>query len=187
VLVIDESEPWRRTLMRGLARLGFSVLAAATLKQGGGLFGREDFDAIVLDLVWSDGNGLGALADFSSLRPEAAIVVCTAHGSVAAAVAAMWAGAHDVLLKPTNPEQVASSIERTIEALRGGQRPSFRDAIPTSPMPLDRVQWEHIQRVLIECDWNVSRAARQLGIHRQSLQRKLRKVPPLRPEGSGTE
>jgi two-component system response regulator RegA len=52
-------------------------------------------------------------------------------------------------------------------------------------MPLDRVHWEHLQRVLMECDWNVSEAARRLGIHRQSLQRKLRQLPVLRGHQSG--
>jgi two-component system response regulator RegA len=184
VLVIDESEPWRRSLERGLPAHGFSVLSAATLSAGRDLVGREDVDVVVLDFQWTDGCGIRILPELRSLRPTAAILVCTAHGSVAAAVAAMWAGAHDFLLKPTSPDQVAASIERTVDALQGGQ-PSFRDAIPAAPMPLDRVQWEHIQRVLMECDWNISMAARRLGIHRQSLQRKLRKVPALRGDGAG--
>jgi two-component system response regulator RegA len=185
VLVIDESEPWRRALERGLSGHGFSVRAAATLTEGRDLVGREDVDVIVLDLLWT-GPGLRAVPELRAARPEAAMLVCTAHGSVAGAVAAMWAGAHDFLLKPISPEQVATSIERTIEALKGG-KPSFGHAVPAAPMPLDRVQWEHIQRVLMECDWNISRAARRLGIHRQSLQRKLRKVPGLRDHRAGAD
>lgn len=185
VLVIDENERWRRMLGGSLPRHGFSVSLADTLSEGLELFRREQADAVLLDFVSPDGHGIRILPELRNLRPNVALVICTAHGSIAAAVSAMWAGAHDFLLKPTTADHVATSIRHALEALRGAH-PALHAATPAAPMPLDRVHWEHIQRVLIESDWNISRAARRLGIHRQSLQRKLRKLPVLRERRSGS-
>ncbi len=49
--------------------------------------------------------------------------------------------------------------------------------VTEQPVPLNRVEWEHIQRVLKECDGNISATARRLGMHRRTLQRKLQKRP----------
>jgi two-component system response regulator RegA len=183
VLVIDDDPSWRRALAVGLPGHGLSVSLAASLSEGGEILRREHVDAVLLDFVWPDGHGLRILPELRELRPAAALLVCTAHGSIAAAVTAMWGGARDFLIRPTTAEHVATSIR---SALQAGPRPALRAALPASAMPLDRVHWEHIQRVLIESDWNVSRAARRLGIHRQSLQRKLRKLPVLREPAAGT-
>jgi len=179
VLVIDENETWRRALLRGLSGHGFAVAVAPTWRQGFDLFEREGARVIVLDLLLPDAHGLLAIRELRGLCPDSAVLVCTAHGSIAAAVAAMRAGANDFLVKPTTHDHVAAAIRTTLEGRRGEPRPA-RDAILATPMPLARVHWEHIHRVLMESDWNVSEAARRLGIHRQSLQRKLRKIPVLR-------
>ncbi len=85
-------------------------------------------------------------------------------------------GANDFLLKPTTADQVGASLRH---ALGGEQREKVPPewTILPDPMSLDRIQWEHLQRVLLECDWNISEAARRLRLHRQSLQRKLRHMP----------
>ncbi len=184
VLVIDQNETWRRALLRGLPAHGFSVLLAATLSEGRDLLQREDASAIVLDLLLPEGNGLRFLPELRSIRPEAAFLICTAHGSIAAAVAAMRVGADDFLLKPTTAAHVSVSIRRALDSTDPG-RPADSIAVPAAPMPLDRIHWEHLQRVLMECEWNISEAARRLGIHRQSLQRKLRRCPALREHGPG--
>ncbi len=178
VLVIDHYESWRRVLARGLGAHGFMVFGAATVRDARDIVQREDVQAIVLDLQFPDGHGLRLLPELRRVRPDAPVLVCTAHGSIAAAVAAIRAGAHDLLLKPTTVEQVVASLRL---ALAGQEReqPPVQWVVPPEPMSLDRVHWEHLQRVLMECDWNISEAARRLRIHRQSLQRRLRQRPPL--------
>lgn len=176
VLVVDSSHAWRRDLSRGLSQQGVSVSLAATLREGRHLAKREDVDAIVLDVLFPDGYGLRFLPELRCIRPDAALLLCTAHASIAAAVAAIRAGAHDFLVKPITPEHVAASIGHALAALQGGAPPTRSPILATS-MSLDRVQWEHLHRILMECDWNISEAARRLGIHRQSLQRKLRQPP----------
>jgi two-component system response regulator RegA len=95
------------------------------------------------------------------------IVVLTGYGSIATAVESMKCGAATYLTKPVDADQIAAAFENA-----GGST-----SVPQSVQPLARVEWEHIQRVLADCDGNVSQAARLLGIHRRSLQRKLAKDP----------
>jgi two-component system response regulator RegA len=131
---------------------------------------------IVLDLALPDAHGLRLLPELRHKHPETALVVCTALGSIAAAVAAMRSGANDFLLKPTTADQIGASLRH---AIGGEQREEVLPEWTTlpDPMSLDRIQWEHLHRVLLECDWNISEAARRLRLHRQSLQRKLRHMP----------
>jgi two-component system response regulator RegA len=101
------------------------------------------------------------------------ILVLTAYGSISTAVDALHRGAVDYLTKPADTEQILQAFERDHET-PGTVAPPL-DAPPS----LARVEWEHIQRILSDCNGNVSQAARRLGIHRRSLQRKLMRVPPL--------
>ncbi len=64
-----------------------------------------------------------------------------------------------------------------IEAALLGQTPAEETEVYQAPS-LARNEWEYIEYVLVRCDGNITRAAKELGIHRQSLQRKLRKYPP---------
>ena len=176
VLVLDRNETWQQRLRRGLVGHGFSVLGARSVREGKEIIEQWEPRGIVLDLALPDAHGLRLLPELRRRHPETALVVCTALGSIAAAVAAMRYGAKDFLLKPTTAEQVGASLRH---ALGGEQREKVPPewTILPDPMSLDRIQWEHLQRVLLECDWNISEAARRLRLHRQSLQRKLRHMP----------
>jgi two-component system response regulator RegA len=101
-------------------------------------------------------------------------VVLTGYGSIATALEAVRSGAADYLTKPADAEEILARFARAGEkAEETGEAPG---ATPT----LARVEWEHINRVLADCGGNVSKAARVLGLHRRSLQRKLAKFPPRR-------
>ena len=78
-------------------------------------------------------------------------------------------GATTYLTKPVDADQILAAFDARAAARI---RP-----LPPTAQPLARVEWEHIQRVMGDCDGNVSQAARLLGIHRRSLQRKLAKNP----------
>ena len=99
------------------------------------------------------------------------MVVLTGHGSIATAVQATKLGAVNYLTKPVDVE----TIER---ALRSDPDDDEAIPIPEQYQSLARHEREYIEFVLAECEGNISRAARRLGIHRQSLQRKLRKYTP---------
>jgi len=107
--------------------------------------------------------------ELKAIDPATAVVVLTGYGSIATALEAIRLGAVHYLTKPTDPERILEAFELGLSA-----RP--RD-LPMDTPSLARVEWEHIQRVLADCDGNVSEAARALSMHRRSLQRKLSKFP----------
>jgi two-component system response regulator RegA len=100
--------------------------------------------------------------------------VLTGYGSIATALQAVRSGAADYRTKPADADQV-------LAALRGEPAAYDREADQPLNVPsLDRMEWEHLQRVLADCGGNISQAARLLGINRRSLQRKLARYPPVR-------
>lgn len=116
-------------------------------------------------------------AGFQRLRrisDATAIIVLTGYGSIATALSAVRLGADDFLTKPADADQLMAAYEKMESDTISSQQIAPEPSIPT----LGRVQWEHIQRVLGDCNGNISQAARLLGVHRRSLQRKLSKYPP---------
>lgn len=100
-------------------------------------------------------------------------MVLTGYGSVATAIEAVRRGAVHYLTKPADADEILAAFSRD------AQSPAPASTT-LQPMSLDRVEWEHINRVLVDCGNNISEAARVLGIHRRSLQRKLTRYPPGR-------
>ena len=123
----------------------------------------------VIDLRLEDGSGLDVVGVLREVRPNGRIIMLTGYGNIATAVAAVKLGAVDYLSKPAD----ADAIEA---ALLAGD--SENPAPPERPMSADRVRWEHIQRVYELCNRNVSETARQLNMHRRTLQRILAKRSP---------
>ncbi len=114
-------------------------------------------------------SGLDVVRELKAIDPATAVVVLTGYGSIATALEAIRLGAVHYLTKPTDPDRILEAFELGLSA-----RP--RD-LPMDTPSLARVEWEHIQRVLADCDGNISEAARALSMHRRSLQRKLAKYP----------
>jgi two-component system response regulator RegA len=114
-------------------------------------------------------NGLEVVAALKRQFPSISIVVLTGYGSIATAVEAVKLGATHYLTKPADVEDVLSSFDR-LEATTDVPPPS-------RPMPLEEVEWQHLQQVLTDCSGNISEAARRLGLHRRTLQRKLARGP----------
>jgi two-component system response regulator RegA len=117
------------------------------------------------------GSGLTLIPPLRQLHPQARLIVLTGYGSIANALQAIRLGADDYLTKPADADQLASALRGQLGAS------SVR---PPSVPSLDRLEWEHIHRVLADTQGNISESARLLGIDRRSLQRKLAKFPPPR-------
>ncbi|HEU4382834.1 MAG TPA: response regulator [Anaeromyxobacteraceae bacterium] len=171
LLLVDDDATLRERLARALRERGFQVVTA-----GGGaealVRAREARPAAaVVDLRMPDMSGVQVLEALRALDPGMRVLMLTGYGSISTAVEATRRGAVGYLPKPADADEI-------LAALAGpGAGPSPR----TSETPsLARTEWEHIQRVLADCGGNVSEAARRLGIHRRSLQRKLQKYPPRR-------
>jgi two-component system response regulator RegA len=124
----------------------------------------------VLDLRMPGGSGLELLRELKRQDPATRVLMLTGYGSIATAVEAVREGAIGYLPKPADADEILAALAGANTAKeRGIDTPS-----------LARAEWEHIQRVLSDCGGNISEAARRLGIHRRSLQRKLHKYPPTR-------
>jgi len=121
-----------------------------------------------------DENGLQVVEKLRAMLPDLRIVMLTGYGSIATAVEALRLGAADYLTKPADGDQ----IDRALQNVKPDDLAKrVADDVPS----LDRVEWEHLQRVLADCNHNISQAARLLKIDRRSLQRKLKKYPPSGP------
>lgn len=173
ILVVDDDATFRNRLVRALQDRGFAARAAGD--HPAALTLAEEFGPgrAVVDLRMPGKSGLEVVRDLLAHEPGMQTIVLTGYGSIASATEAMRLGAVDYLTKPADADQILTAFERQEKA------PDEAPPRPPDQAPsLERVEWEHIQRVLADTGGNVSQAARVLGIHRRSLQRKLARRPP---------
>jgi two-component system response regulator RegA len=171
LLIVEDDDRLRSRLARALADRGFETREAGDVS-GALAAAREDSPEYVLvDLRLPGGSGLDVVREVKAIDPATTVVVLTGYGSIATAVEAVRLGAAEYLTKPADVDQIVAALTRTPTAGPGV------DGSPDRVPSLARVEWEHINRVLADCDGNISKAARLLGIHRRSLQRKLERFP----------
>jgi two-component system response regulator RegA len=167
-LLVDDNQLYLMTLQRSLQKRGFGTVLAQT--SGTALrLAREHRPAFALvDLRLGEESGLELIEPLKAVREDMRILLVTGYASIATAVEAIKRGAHHYLMKPTTADAIVRALFE--------ERPE--SAEPESTMiPLARVEWEHIQQALAETQGNISAAARLLGTHRRSLQRKLARRP----------
>ncbi len=174
ILIVDDDEVFCRTLQRALERRGYAACCAANGAQALALAQQEQPAYAVLDLRLDRESGLQLIEPLLRLLPELRIVVLTGYASLATAVRAVKLGAVDYLAKPVD----AAAILRALTASTTDDRAD--EPAKLAPTPLKQLEWEHLQRVLAENNGNISATARQLGMHRRTLQRKLQKRPDLK-------
>jgi two-component system response regulator RegA len=173
LLLVDDDAVFVHVLGRALRSRGFEIASAGTAADALARARQEHPAFVVLDLKLGADNGLMLIPELLAAAPGTRILLLTGYASIATAVEAIRRGAHDYLAKPVDAEAV-------VRALRAGAAVRTDEPEPAQenqPPRLKRLEWEHIQRVLAECGGNISAAARRLGMHRRSLQRKLGKHP----------
>ena len=173
LLIVEDDEALRERLAKALSARGFDVQTAGSPAEAEDRVAAETPEFAVVDLRMPGGSGLDVVSRLIQADPNTRVVVLTGYGSIATAVEAVRRGAVHYLTKPADADQI-------LAALTGDTGAGAAAAIPATPMSLDQVEWEHINRVLLQCHGNVSEAARVLGLHRRSLQRKLAKYPTSR-------
>jgi two-component system response regulator RegA len=172
ILIVDDDLVLRERLGRAFRDRGFDVRVAENYDQAIAHARKDSPELTVVDLRMPGPSGLELVRDMKAVDPTTKIVVLTGYGSIATAIDAMRLGATYYLSKPADADDILAAFARS-------EAPPLDppDVSYTTPS-LARAEWEHINRVMSDCGGNISAAARRLGMHRRSLQRKLQKLAP---------
>jgi len=169
LLLVDDDVTYCTVLARALVRRGFVVSVAHNVEEAMQIIAQNLPAYAVIDLKMPGPSGLSLIAYLKEREPDARIVVLTGYSSIATAVEAVKLGATYYLSKPADADEIVAAFDH---------RPGVAEAvIVTKPMSVERLEWEHLQKVLADCGGNISSAARTLNMHRRTLQRKLQKHP----------
>lgn len=169
ILVVDDDETFASVLARSLERRGYKVRVAADHETAIGIALNRLPNFAVVDLKLARSSGLKLVRELRSMSPNTRIVILTGYGSIATTIEAIKLGAIYYLTKPATADDVIAALHRD---------EAHEEAQP-APLPpsLNRIEWEHVNRVLADTNGNISASARILGWHRRTLQRKLNKHP----------
>lgn len=171
LLIVEDDLKLRQTLADSFTRRGYCVVTASTVQEALRRSGRLRPDYAVVDLKLPDGSGLDVVAHLGAMTPRLKIVLLTGFASIGTTVEAIKLGAVHYLAKPATVREIEEAFEHT-----AGRSPA-----PIAPVPrvsaLKAQEWETIQQTLADSDFNISEAARRLGLHRRTLARKLAKRP----------
>lgn len=169
LLLVDDDPAFCEVLGEAMEARGFAVHVAHNVADALLIAEREPPRYAVVDLRMPGPSGLELVARLCASDPTLKLVVLTGYASIATAIEAIKLGATYYLTKPTDADEVTAAFHRD----QGNPDTSMA----AREISIDRLEWEHIQRILVECEGNVSGAARRLGMHRRTLQRKLNKRP----------
>ncbi len=173
ILLVDDEEFFRNRMNRAFIRRGYSTYTASCYDEAIQIISEHAPTMAVIDLKMPGKSGLQLLKDGLKISPQLKIVVLTGYGSITTATEATKLGAISYLAKPADVDEIIKAFTDASDLdLENSQQREF------PPPSLARVEWEHIQRVMTDCDNNISRTAKKLGIHRRTLQRKLFKYAP---------
>ncbi|MDH2385683.1 response regulator transcription factor [Bradyrhizobium sp. CER78] len=168
LLIVEDDSGFARTLKRSFERRGYDVAVSASLDEVRALLERQSPGYAVVDLKLAGGaSGLACVEALHAHDPEMLIVVLTGFASIATAVEAIKLGACHYLAKPSNTDDIEAAFLKAQgnAAIEVGARPTS----------IKTLEWERIHQTLMETDFNISEAARRLGMHRRTLARKLEK------------
>ncbi|HHJ39949.1 MAG: two-component system response regulator [Methylothermaceae bacteria B42] len=169
LLLVDDDETFCQVLERALTKRGFSVSIATSLEQGLKLAKALMPEYAVIDLRIGHDSGLQMVQQLKSLDANTRIVILTGYASIATAVEAIKLGAIHYLTKPADADEILAALHK--------QEGDAAVEVKDKPLSVKRMEWEYLQKVLMEHNGNISAAARALGMHRRTLQRKLDKRP----------
>lgn len=170
LLLVEDDPVFARVVARALNQRGYQVSHAESLGMAHDLILNHSFRYAILDLNLGGQTSLELIPVLAERNPGVRTLILTGYASIATAVEAIKLGATNYLAKPADTEEILSALLD-----RPARSPDQETA--QEPMSVRRLEWEHIQKVLQENDGNISETARQLKMHRRTLQRKLQKRP----------
>src|SRR5258706_3414690 len=166
LLIVDDDEPFRLARRNAFLRRGYEVSIAGSADEAQAMLQKDAPDYAVVDLRMPGPGGLEVVRALRSLPRPPEVVVLTGYGTIGTAVEAIRLGAINYLNKPADADEIEAALQ--------GKRPPLTDDVPS----LDRQEWEYLNRILADCNGNISEAARRLKMHRRTLQRELQEHPP---------
>ena len=169
LLLAEDDETFVRVMGEALKKRGFSVTTVYNVEEGMQLTQDNAPEYAVVDLNMPGASGLVLVKHLMELDKHTRIVVLTGYASITTAVEAIKLGAIHYLSKPADADEVIAAFYKK-------EGDAYID-VNTNPASVNRVEWEHIQKVLNDNNGNISATARALGMHRRTLQRKLQKRP----------
>jgi two-component system response regulator RegA len=169
LLLVDDDEDFLSALTAAMRKRGFLVTLANSAESAFEFAKNDPPEFAVVDLKLPGNSGLVLVRQLASLNSGTRMVVLTGYASVATAVEAIKLGATHYLAKPVDTDEIVAAFAK--------QAGDAEVVLSSNPLSIDRLEWEHIQRVLSEHDGNISATARSLNMHRRTLQRKLSKHP----------
>ena len=172
ILLVDDEDHFRNRLQKAFVRRGFIAVGAGGFDEAVDALKNNRFDYAVFDLRMPGKSGLDLIREAKKMQSDLKIVVLTGYGSIATATEAIKQGALYYLPKPADVDDILAAFVKDSDE----DVAEATDEIPTPS--LARAEWEHINRVLSDCNGNISAAAKRLNVHRRTLQRKLLKYPP---------
>jgi two-component system response regulator RegA len=173
ILIVEDDEVFLQVMSRALKQRNYLVSNAANTEQAQALIRFERFNLAILDLNLGGETSLSLIIPLKEHNPEIRILILTGYASITTAVEAIKLGADNYLAKPADIDEILAAL---LSDVTGGGASTDEHA-SLEPMSVRRLEWEHIQKVLKENDGNISETARQLKMHRRTLQRKLQKRP----------
>jgi two-component system response regulator RegA len=169
LIIVDDDETFCAVLKQALEKRNYDVVTATNIADALVVAQKHQPDYAVVDLRIGHESGLELVHQLILLNADTHIVMLTGFSSVATAVEAIKLGATYYLTKPADVDEIIAALEKS--------KGDSSVAISDRPVSVKRLEWEHLQKVLIEHDGNISAAARALNMHRRTLQRKLEKRP----------
>ncbi|WP_432471892.1 response regulator transcription factor [Amphritea sp. HPY] len=168
-LIVDDDPVFTQVLSKAIRRRGFNTMVADSAEQACEILQQFRPDYATVDLKMGGASGITLIPALLESNPQVKILILTGYSSISTAVEAIKLGATDYLAKPADADQILAKLQH--------REPDPDIEIAEKPMSVGRLEWEHIQQVLLEHEGNISATARALGMHRRTLQRKLMKRP----------
>lgn len=172
LLLVDDDVVYCQVLTQALESRGFTVQIAHDVDEGIESARQSPPEYAVVDLRMPGPSGLALVEHLKALDEHTKILVLTGYASIATAVEAIKLGAIHYLTKPADADEIMAAFDQ--------QAGDASAKVSDNPPSVGRLEWEHLQKVLMECGGNISATARNLGMHRRTLQRKLQKRPVKR-------
>ena len=182
LLIVEDDSAFANTLKRRMEKHGYICWLADNINDALLTCHRQLPEFILLDMKLHNESGLNLITPMRKLLPHSQIILLTGFASIATAVDAIKLGADDYLTKPVDTQTLLSALAKNNK--NSSSKHSLLEGVEQdvqneATLSTDQVEWEYIQQVLKFNNGNVSATARQLSMHRRTLQRKLQKKPTI--------